>query len=243
MISIILLGYNFVPPRYKNMNLNTPSSTEGYLLVMVKSNPVRPRTGPRYEPRSMLTHPQEFGRKINPEFVEETPANISQVSGARVQHVFAKGINDAVLERGMSLVTLSEMTGLNYQRLTRMLRGSVLMRIDDIGMIARALPESFDSVVGKYDPRARFNTTTPTKSRLSRIYEAARPLSNSRTEEPVIRQPDHKQGEPQSPEPHQPSTFSPPTYTPAIWLPAQQPSLQQEQAHLHQPPSQNHAIL
>lgn len=134
----------------------------------------------------MLINPQEFGRRMNPEFVKETGANVTQVSGAMIQHVFAKGIREALMERGMSVVTLSEMTGLNYQRLTRMLRGSVLMRIDDIGMIARAVPEAFDSVVGRYDPRDRFGTG---KSRFARIYEAARPLSQSPTGEVLARKP------------------------------------------------------
>jgi hypothetical protein len=139
----------------------------------------------------MLRNPHEFGKKFNPEFVEETGANVTQVSGAMVQHAFAKGINDALLERGMSLVTLSELTRLNYQRLTRMLRGSVLMRLDDIGLIARALPEAFDPVVGKYDPRARFNTETPTKSRRAQILDAAWPLTNPALRE-AVRQQQHE---------------------------------------------------
>lgn len=75
----------------------------------------------------------------------------------------------------MSMVTLSEMTGLNYQRLSRMLGGAVLMRMDDIGLLARAIPEAFDSVAGHYDPRERFAASGP--SRLSRIFSAARPLA------------------------------------------------------------------
>jgi hypothetical protein len=200
---------------------------------MVNSSPGRPRTGPRYEPRSMLTNPHEFGKKLNPEFVEETGANAAQVSGAMVQHVFAKGIHDAMLERGMSLVTLSELTKLNYQRLTRILRGSVLMRIDDIGLIARALPEAFDPVVGKYDPRARFNTDTPTKSRRARIYEAARPLSNTVLREPVTRQPYEGQSWPQETELEQPGTF--PYAKLLTYITAQPPSIRATE--IHSPPS------
>lgn len=126
----------------------------------------------------MLVNPKEFGRKLHPQFVAVTSTNELQVSGAMVQHVFAKGIHDALSDRGMSVLMLSECTGLNYQRLTRMLRGSILMRLSDIGMIARAVPQAFDSVVGKYDPRTRWVG----KSRLQLIYEAARPLSGAHTD-------------------------------------------------------------
>lgn len=181
---------------------------------MVKPRRQRPRTGPRYEPRAFLINPREFGRKLHPEFVQETEANVTQVSGAMIQHVFAKGIRDALMERGMSVVALSEMTGLNYQRLTRMLRGSVLMRMEDIGMIARAIPEAFDAVVGRYDPRDRF--TVEKKSRLARIYEAARPFGHSPTEEPVTRAPSRETAETQATESQPPITFRPPSYSPQI---------------------------
>jgi hypothetical protein len=115
----------------------------GYLRLMAQSSQVRPRTGPRYEPRSLLAYPKEFGRKSNPEFVDETPANRSNLAGAKVQHGIARAIHLARFERGMSLAVLSEATGLNYQRLTRMLRGSVIMHLDDIGLIAPVLPEAF----------------------------------------------------------------------------------------------------
>jgi hypothetical protein len=126
----------------------------------------------------MLVNPREFGRRMHPEFVKETGANVTQVSGAMVQHVFAKGIHDALMERGMSVVTLSEMTGLNYQRLTRMLRGSVLMRIDDIGMIARAVPEAFDSADRSAKPTGARQVTTSTNLRSCQALE---PLICQRT--------------------------------------------------------------
>ena len=63
------------------------------------------------------------------------------------QHAFAKEAHSALDERGMNIGDLSAATGLNYQRLTRMLRGSAIMRIDDIGVISRALPEVFEAGV------------------------------------------------------------------------------------------------
>lgn len=140
----------------------------------------------------MLKNPREFGRNANPQFVEETSENVAQISGARVQHVFAREILSAASQRGMTLVMLSYMTQINYQRLTRMLRGSVLMRMSDLGMIANVLPEAFDSVVGPYDPRALYksisNPDIPTKTRKARIYEAARPMGNPALREPATHQ-------------------------------------------------------
>lgn len=185
--SILALCFSFVPQLYKKIPPCSPSLNWEYLRLMVEPSPVRPRTGPRYEPRLLLKNPREFGKKLEPEFVAETGENSAQISGAMVQHVFAKGIREALMERGMSLLELSEWTGLNYQRLTRMLRGSVVMRIDDIGIFARHLPEAFDSSVGKYDPRARLNLANPTPSRLSRIYQAALPLGGPGIKEPKSR--------------------------------------------------------
>lgn len=159
----------------------------------------------------MLSNPHEFGRRMNPEFVKETAANVTQVSGAMIQHVFAKGIRDALMERGMSVVTLSEITGLNYQRLTRMLRGSVLMRMDDIGMIARAVPEAFNSVVGRYDPR---NRSEPGKSRLAQIYEAARPLSQLPTGKALTRKPSPATEQTPTEKSPPPNMTLPPSYSP-----------------------------
>ncbi len=161
----------------------------------------------------MLKNPPDFGKKLNPEFVDETGENSAQISGAMVQHVFAKGIREALTERGMSLLELSEWTGLNYQRLTRMLRGSVVMRIDDIGIFARHLPEAFDSSVGKYDPQARLSLTNLTPSRLSRIYNAALPLGD-----PAIREPGSRPEYPEkrvtpNPEPIQPGGASTTIYS------------------------------
>ncbi|MET4095733.1 hypothetical protein ABIB51_002672 [Arthrobacter sp. UYCu712] len=42
---------------------------------------------------------------------------------------------------------LSPATGLEYQRLTLILRGSAIMRIEDIGMISRVMPEVFQAGV------------------------------------------------------------------------------------------------
>ncbi|MFE4230061.1 XRE family transcriptional regulator [Arthrobacter sp. NPDC056886] len=95
----------------------------------------------------MPKNPRDFGRKRSPAFVEETPENSRSVPGAMTQHAFAKETHFAFDERGMSMGDLSAATGLNYQRLTRILRGSAIMRVDDIGMISRVIPEVFEAGV------------------------------------------------------------------------------------------------
>ncbi|ACL42139.1 hypothetical protein Achl_4188 (plasmid) [Pseudarthrobacter chlorophenolicus A6] len=106
-------------------------------MAMLRDN------GSHYEPRSQLSNPREFGKKLSPEFVQETPDNTYRVSGAMAQHAFAREVRLALHERGMTIEALSETTGLNYQRLTRILRGTAVMRLDDIGLISRTVPEVF----------------------------------------------------------------------------------------------------
>lgn len=95
----------------------------------------------------MLKHPRDFGKKRSPAFVEETPENSRSAPGATAQHAFAKETHFALDERGMSMGDLSAATVLEYQRPTRILRGSAIMRVEDIGMISRVMPEVFEASV------------------------------------------------------------------------------------------------
>jgi predicted transcriptional regulator len=95
----------------------------------------------------MLKNPRDFGRKRSPAFIEENPGNSRSVLGAMAQHAFAKETHSALDERGINIGDLSAATGLEYQRLTRVLRGSATMRIEDIGVISRVMPEVFDAGV------------------------------------------------------------------------------------------------
>lgn len=61
------------------------------------------------------------------------------------QHAFAKETHFALDEGGMSMGSPSAATGLEYQRLTRILRGSAIMRVEDIGMISGVMPEVFEA--------------------------------------------------------------------------------------------------
>lgn len=128
-----------------------------YLLFMAMLGD----SGSHYEPRSQLSNPGEFGKKLSPEFVQETPDNTRHISGAMAQHAFAREVRRALNERGMDIVALSEGTGLNYQRLTRLLRGSAVMRLEDIGLISRTLPEVFDQGIKSMQQLAAANPIQP----------------------------------------------------------------------------------
>lgn len=119
-----------------------------YGAGMEEKPAVRPRTGPRYEPRSLLVNPEDFGRELAPEFVAPTRENRVKLAGAKAQHVLVHHIRHALFRRHMTVVQLAESTGLNYQRLGRLMRGTALMRMEDLGLIARVVPEAFDFVLG-----------------------------------------------------------------------------------------------
>jgi transcriptional regulator with XRE-family HTH domain len=108
----------------------------------------RPHTGPRYVPRDLLVDPSEFGRNPTPDFVQWTRENASHRAGAQAQHVLSLRIHEALRQRDMTVAQLASATNLNYQRLTRVLRGTIVMRMEDLGVIARVIPEAFDYVLG-----------------------------------------------------------------------------------------------
>lgn len=108
----------------------------------------RPHTGPRYEPRALLIDPREFGRSLTPNLVERTAENASHIAGAQAQHVLSLRIRLALRGHGMTVTQLAASTGLNYQRLTRILRGTIVMRMEDLGLIARVIPDAFDYLLG-----------------------------------------------------------------------------------------------
>lgn len=93
----------------------------------------------------MLKNPRDFGKKRGAAFIEEPPENSRSVLGAMAQHAFAKETHFALDERGISIGDLSATTGLNYQRLSPVPRGSATIRSDDIGMISRVIPEVFEA--------------------------------------------------------------------------------------------------
>jgi hypothetical protein len=91
----------------------------------------------------MLKHPRDFGRKRTPAFVEETPENSGLYLARWHSTPSPKRLIRARRARNEH-GDLSAATGLEYHRLTRILRGSAIMRVEDIGMISRGTPDVYE---------------------------------------------------------------------------------------------------
>ena len=117
----------------------------GPVARMVETPSARHGLGERHEPRTVLRNPREFGKRTYPDTVDVPEDQRIRSQGDLAQHDFVRGIRSCLRERGMTVTDLSRVTGLNYQRLTRVFRGTSVMRIDDIGAIRAVLPEAFPS--------------------------------------------------------------------------------------------------
>lgn len=106
---------------------------------------------PRYVPRNFATHPAEFGQEWKIEWVQPAAGNEAAAVGARLQHGIAWYTRKAIRRSRdhQSLRSFADANGINYTRLTAMLRGEIVMRLDD----AAHLCELLDLPVG-LRPRA-----------------------------------------------------------------------------------------
>jgi len=97
-------------------------------------------SNPRYRPRDYTTEPSAFGRAAviqwrhpNRDWAKD------QAVAAWMQHVYAVRINKSLRDRGMSLADYAKETGQSYDKVSKMLRGEVIMRLDDIAQAHRLL--------------------------------------------------------------------------------------------------------
>jgi len=100
-----------------------------------------PVSDPRFKPRSYTLDPKGFGKVAQLRWREVTdPTEDTQLITARVQHDFAYAITEAVANSPHRTVkAYAHATGTDYQRLTRILRGDAIMRLEDIADAHRNL--------------------------------------------------------------------------------------------------------
>lgn len=100
-------------------------------------------SAPRYRPASYTSEPQLFGKALTLDWPELDPAASSstqdQARASLRQHHMAFRIQDAVRRQHGSVQEYASVYGINYQRLTGMLRGVVVMRLEDVANAERNL--------------------------------------------------------------------------------------------------------
>lgn len=95
---------------------------------------------PRFEPRSFTTEPEGFGRIVNLRWIEpETGLPQIHADAARLQHQFSILVRRRVKAANGSLKQYAADTGTDYWRLCRVLRGEVVVQIEDMMLAARFL--------------------------------------------------------------------------------------------------------
>lgn len=98
---------------------------------------------PRYVPRTFAVHPAEFGHDWNIEWHTPTDRQQQQIAavGARLQHGIAWHARKAIRRNPhhRSVRAFAEANQINYTRLSAMLRGEIIMRLDDAAHLCQLL--------------------------------------------------------------------------------------------------------
>lgn len=94
----------------------------------------------RYIPRMLCLDTLDFGSKKNLRWKDEDHLRIEEVDylgAAKLQHQFAMVVNERVDDRFTSLRDYASFAGVKYERWGRLLRGDIVMRLEDIALAQR----------------------------------------------------------------------------------------------------------
>lgn len=64
---------------------------------------------------------------------------LDQIGTAKLQHEFAYRIRDALADRDLTVKEFAKMEGQDYFRWRRLLRGEIIMRLEDVTRVGRSL--------------------------------------------------------------------------------------------------------
>jgi hypothetical protein len=101
---------------------------------------------PRYVPRSFCVTPSRFGSIERPEWRtgDQTSFLISdQLGASQLQHKCAFAIRQRAMERFGSITEFASVAGVNGVRMGRVLRGEIVMKLEDLATAERVLGELF----------------------------------------------------------------------------------------------------
>ena len=99
---------------------------------------------PRFVPRSWLRRPCQFGRCLAAQWRDPaTTAEQSELDAARRQNAITFQIRRALEEQGRTIRGYAEQTDYGYDRMTKLLRGEIVMRLQDITDAERILNLDF----------------------------------------------------------------------------------------------------
>lgn len=92
-------------------------------------------TDPRFRPRSYCVPPQNFGKPVPVTWDapdEQRSDALDQFGAAQWQHAKAREIREALKADGLTVTEYAKSKGIDYTRLSRILRGDIIMRVEDM---------------------------------------------------------------------------------------------------------------
>jgi hypothetical protein len=99
-------------------------------------------TTARFTPRSYCTAQAHFGNRREVAWLyasNPSGSQIDQLRAAQIQHHVAFGIRSALHEFDMSVQDYADQVGVTANRMGRMLRGQIVMKLEDIAAAERLL--------------------------------------------------------------------------------------------------------
>lgn len=99
-------------------------------------------TSPRFEPRSYLIEPEAFGRTAATWNLLVPGASgdaRDQLQASKTQHSVVLAMRRRLRQKNMSVRGYADRNAINYQRLSSILRGQQIMRLEDIANAERNL--------------------------------------------------------------------------------------------------------
>jgi hypothetical protein len=97
--------------------------------------------GPKFRPCDWAVDPQLFGRGAVIAWREaDGDAELRELGTAKLQHMWAVRIRRRLSDKNLKLSAYAELSGSKYDRLSKVLRGVVLMRLEDLADAHRHLP-------------------------------------------------------------------------------------------------------
>lgn len=94
---------------------------------------------PRFRPHQFTSEPDAFGKAAIITWLPAGPGGEDQLMASQFQHTYAVAIRAEARRRYGSLKEYAKAAGVDYQRLTKLLRGEAIMRLEDVASARRHL--------------------------------------------------------------------------------------------------------
>ena len=99
-------------------------------------------TDSRYVPRSLSDEPGSFGRaEVLRWKTSDTIAGSARIRAGRLQHFYAIRIRKRIIDERTTAKEFASNAGISYDRLMKVLRGEMIMRLEDIAAADLVLGE------------------------------------------------------------------------------------------------------